>query len=60
MKASAETRPADAAMQALATALAPLVAEILLARSSANDGDEALRELLERAGYEVDEIGVSP
>jgi hypothetical protein len=45
--------PRDAALRALAEVLAPLVVEILRERG-ANDGDDALAELLAKSGYEID------
>jgi hypothetical protein len=50
--------PRDAALRALAEVLAPLVVEILR-EQGADDGDDALAELLARAGYEIapDEAG---
>ena len=50
---NAPAKDADAALDALAAALAPRVAELLKARAR-DDGDAALAELLERAGYEFD------
>ena len=50
-------KPQDAALRALAEVLAPFVAQILLKQQSADDGDQALAELLERAGYELAEEG---
>jgi hypothetical protein len=47
-------RPEDAALDALAAALAPRVARLLRERAT-DDGDAALAELLERAGFELDE-----
>jgi hypothetical protein len=43
---------ADATLDALAAALAPRVARLLRERAN-DDGDAALAELLERAGYEL-------
>jgi len=44
----------DLALDALARALAPRVLKLLREESAANDGDRALAELLERAGFELD------
>lgn len=52
MSAAKAQAPGDAALRALAEVLAPLVVEILR-EQGANDGDEALAELLARAGYEI-------
>ena len=56
---NAAAKDADAALDALAAALAPRVAKLL--RERANDeGDAALADLLARAGYELaDEGGAS-
>jgi hypothetical protein len=51
---SPDARPEDAALDALAAALAPRVARLLREQASANDGDRALAELLESAGFELD------
>lgn len=50
----ADVRPEDAALDALAAALAPRVLRLLRQQSS-DDNDRTLAELLERAGYEIDE-----
>lgn len=50
----AEVHPADAALDALARELAPRVAKLLREQASANDGNDALTELLSRAGYELE------
>lgn len=55
---NAPAKDADAALDALAAALAPRVARLL--RDQANDdGDAALAELLKRAGYELADEGGS-
>jgi hypothetical protein len=46
--------PEDLALDALARALAPRVLDLLRRQASANDGDRALAELLESAGFELD------
>lgn len=53
---SQPVKGSDAALRVLAEALAPLVAELLKERA-ANDGDEALADLLARAGYELADDG---
>ena len=56
---SAPAKDGDVVLAALAEALAPLVAKLL--REQANDdGDAALAEMLERAGYEIDRDGETP
>ena len=53
--AKAKVRPEDAALDALARALAPRVAEILRANGSASDDD--FSDLLAATGYELDREG---
>ena len=50
--APAPVAPADAALNALAEALAPRVAQLLRARAS-DEGDAELAALLDKAGYEL-------
>ena len=49
---NAPAKGGDAMLSALAEAVAPLVAKLLKERAG-DDGDDALAELLERAGYEL-------
>jgi hypothetical protein len=49
---SASKSPDDAALDALAAALAPRLLRLL--REQAGQGDDALEELLAQAGFEID------
>lgn len=49
--------PGDAALDALAAALVPRVLRLLREQAANDDSDSALRELLNRAGFEVDGEG---
>ena len=44
----------DAALEALARALAPRVARLLREQAAADEGDRVLAEMLAAAGYELD------
>lgn len=52
MSAPKAQAPRDAALRALAEVLAPLVVEILR-EQGADEGDDALAELLADTGYEI-------
>ena len=64
MKRAARPGPADAALDALAAALAPRVAELVLERlrnsRPANEEDNAIAELVRDCGFEIEHTAKCP